>query len=155
MKTRRKCQNCAQFLNIAVPIDRDYCFKCLPAGSSDTTKLLTMLKNGTELECQNCNKTYIYKRNYSTRQLCGNCRSNVRNRVQKQLAIDYLGGKCSVCGYNKYNGALTFHHVNPKEKSFTIARNISRGWIRLQKELDKCKLLCANCHAEEHQYVAE
>jgi hypothetical protein len=49
---------------------------------------------------------------------------------------------------------LQFHHVNPQEKDFTIGEiNINKNNFQMEllyKEVDKCKLLCANCHAEEH-----
>lgn len=65
------------------------------------------------------------------------------------MAIDYKGGKCSLCGYSRCKRALSFHHVNPDEKSFGIAyRGFSRSWEKLRPELDKCVLLCANCHME-------
>lgn len=70
-------------------------------------------------------------------------------RVKKRKGIEYLGGCCVRCGYNKFDGALQFHHKNPKEKSFNISTS-SKGWEAIKKELDKCELLCANCHAEEH-----
>lgn len=55
------------------------------------------------------------------------------------------------CGYNKCEAALQFHHRNPEEKSFGIAaKGEARSWVKTVKELDKCDLLCANCHAELH-----
>lgn len=64
--------------------------------------------------------------------------------------IKYKGGKCQSCGYDKYYGALTFHHLNPTQKRYEWKQMkfIHRKLIR--KELDKCVLLCNNCHAEEH-----
>lgn len=67
----------------------------------------------------------------------------------KEKAVEYKGGKCSVCGYDKCINALCFHHINPHEKDFTISgRNLS--WNRIQSELDKCVMLCSNCHIELH-----
>lgn len=69
------------------------------------------------------------------------------------MSVDYLGGKCNRCGYNKCIDALDFHHINPKEKDFNFSENgHCRSWERVKKELDKCELLCANCHREEHSY---
>ncbi len=63
--------------------------------------------------------------------------------------MQYLGGGCLVCGYSRRLG-LTFHHRDKKTKSFTIAKGLSFSWQRLKKEIDKCDLLCGNCHAELH-----
>lgn len=72
-----------------------------------------------------------------------------RRRKIKTMAIAYKGGMCQVCGYSKFPGALDLHHLNPKEKSFSIGdKGYTRSWERVQLELDKCILVCANCHRE-------
>ena len=72
-----------------------------------------------------------------------------RRRKIKEMSIAYKGGKCQICGYSKYGGALDLHHVNPDTKEFGIAdKGYTRSWERIQKELDKCILVCANCHRE-------
>ena len=74
-----------------------------------------------------------------------------RRKKIKEDAIIYLGGECNLCGYNKCNRALEFHHIDPDLKEFGIsASGITRSWERVKKELDKCLLVCANCHAELH-----
>jgi 5-methylcytosine-specific restriction endonuclease McrA len=72
-----------------------------------------------------------------------------RRRKIKEMAIAYKGGECQICTYSRFQGALDLHHLNPKEKSFGIAdKGYTRSWERVQIELDKCILLCANCHRE-------
>jgi hypothetical protein len=71
-------------------------------------------------------------------------------RKIKLKAIEYLGGFCQKCGYDRCPDALEFHHRNPKEKDFHISNGNYRRWDRIQAELDKCDLLCANCHREYH-----
>ncbi len=72
-----------------------------------------------------------------------------RRRKVKELAIAYKGGKCQICGYNKYNGALDLHHVNRADKKFGIGdKGYTRAWKAIQEEIDKCVLVCANCHRE-------
>ncbi len=74
-----------------------------------------------------------------------------RRRQVKLKAIEYKGGKCEMCGYNKCVNALEFHHLDPSQKEFNIGKKgATRKWENVQKELDKCILLCANCHRELH-----
>lgn len=73
-----------------------------------------------------------------------------RDKV-KELAVEYKGGKCEICGYNKYFGALEFHHKDPSQKDFGISsKGYTRSWEKVKEELDKCIMVCANCHREIH-----
>ena len=78
-------------------------------------------------------------------------RQKKRHEVKKQC-IEYKGGRCDKCGYDKSLGALEFHHVNPKEKKYQIGYGIARTWDleKMKPELDKCQLVCSNCHKEIH-----
>ncbi len=76
---------------------------------------------------------------------------NHRKKRKKEL-VEYKGGNCQCCGYNKSMNALQFHHINPDEKDFTIGgRNYSIDKMKL--EVDKCVLLCSNCHTEIHEEI--
>jgi hypothetical protein len=55
---------------------------------------------------------------------------------------------CAMCGYNKHPSALDFHHTNPKDKLFGFAANNHRSQKDIINEVNKCILLCANCHRE-------
>ena len=58
---------------------------------------------------------------------------------------------CTICGYNLHAAALDFHHRNPDEKKFNISNNLSsRNWDSILAEVEKCDILCANCHRIEH-----
>lgn len=77
--------------------------------------------------------------------------TNKRRRRLKKLMVDYKGGKCQFCGYSKYIGALDFHHVNPATKDFGLSMDqIYRSWKVTINEIDKCVIVCANCHREIH-----
>ena len=80
--------------------------------------------------------------------------SHMRQKENKQMGIEYKGGKCCICGYNKYHGALEFHHLSPEHKDPKFARLKTAAWETLRKEIDKCVLLCSNCHREVHAKVA-
>ena len=72
-----------------------------------------------------------------------------RRRKIKTLAIEYKGGKCQICSYKKYPGALDLHHIDPNTKNFGIAdKGYTRSWKIIKAELNKCILVCANCHRE-------
>ena len=72
-----------------------------------------------------------------------------RRRKIKVMSIEYKGGKCQVCGYNKCQAALELHHLNKSEKNFGIGdKGYTRSWEKVRAELDKCILLCASCHRE-------
>lgn len=83
---------------------------------------------------------------------CTVCRTEAvqrRRQKVKQKAVEYLGGKCQRCEYDTCIEALEFHHRDPSTKEFGISSGgHTRSWERVQKELDKCDLLCANCHRE-------
>lgn len=75
-----------------------------------------------------------------------------RRRKLREMAVDYGGGQCKICGYNKCARALSFHHRDPEQKDFGIsAGGLTRSWEKIQNELDKCILVCANCHMEIHE----
>lgn len=62
-----------------------------------------------------------------------------------------MGEKCQICGYDRCITALELHHINPSEKDFSFNQKDNMSWERLQPELQKCILVCANCHREIHQ----
>jgi DNA-binding Lrp family transcriptional regulator len=74
---------------------------------------------------------------------------NWRKRKKQELVV-YKGGKCERCGYDKSIEALQFHHIKPSEKDFSISGK-SYSIERLKKEVDKCIMVCANCHIEIHE----
>jgi len=77
-----------------------------------------------------------------------------RRKTVRQKAIEYKGGKCQLCGYNKCLEALEFHHFS--DKDFGISqKGYTRSWEKVKAELDKCILLCANCHREVENGVTQ
>lgn len=73
-------------------------------------------------------------------------------RKTKIKLVEYKGGKCECCGYDKCISALTFHHRNPEEKDFTISGK-SYSFEKMKLEVDKCMIVCANCHIEIHDEI--
>ena len=84
---------------------------------------------------------------------CTECRvkysHNRRKRIKKK-AVDYLGGECVDCKLKTHIlNVYDFHHRDPKEKEFAFGK-VNHSFENLKSELDKCDLLCANCHRIRH-----
>lgn len=78
-----------------------------------------------------------------------------RRKKVRILAVEYKGGQCERCGYDRCIEAFDFHHKDPTQKDFGISSyGHSRSWERVKNELDKCVMLCANCHREIHAELA-
>jgi 5-methylcytosine-specific restriction endonuclease McrA len=74
-----------------------------------------------------------------------------RRKHLKDLIVIEGGGKCQICGYKKYRGALDFHHINEKKKKFSLSvRDLTKSWPEILNEIHKCVLVCSNCHREIH-----
>ena len=118
-----------------------WCKKCSCIKASEDAKLRR--KNTPEREKEKD------RRSYQKNKVWINKNSKARSKAQKQRCVDYLGGKCMICGYNKCLGAMDFHHREPSEKEFSITQ-VRYKLEKLKPELDKCDLLCSNCHKEIH-----
>lgn len=115
---------------------------------------------GDKKYCSSCDQYRLigefYKRrnkehSYPYCKKCTKEKSNKKHQNFKEKMILYKGGQCVSCSYNKCQDALEFHHLNPNEKDFTVAQY--KGSIlnnTIKKELDKCILVCSNCHREIH-----
>jgi len=90
------------------------------------------------LKCVKCNIAAVKKR---------------RQKVKDSL-IEYFGGKCVKCGYDKCTRALCFHHKDPSKKEFAISSSgHTRSLARNIAEAKKCLLVCHNCHDEIHHEI--
>ena len=76
----------------------------------------------------------------------------LKRKNLKLKCIEYKGGKCCLCGFNRFSSALDFHHLDPSKKEINIAEAFARNhsFKRIQKELDKCLMVCSNCHRGIH-----
>lgn len=144
---------------------RKYCLECSPFKCPNTRRIHILLRNEKFKTCPKCNlklelnekNFYINKKIQRLYNWCKKCNHKDtidRQRKNKRLAVEYMGGKCQICGYNKCFGALEFHHKNPEEKSFSISKIKSIKFESQKQELDKCILLCSNCHKETHENAA-
>lgn len=79
-----------------------------------------------------------------------------RRRKMKAMVVEYKGGRCILCDYDKYVGAFDLHHIDGSNKEFGLSmRGLTRSWERTKAEADKCVLVCANCHREIHAGIVQ
>jgi hypothetical protein len=94
----------------------------------------------------------VWVREGSGRYRCKRCRLeavSARRRRVKEILVAEAGGCCRLCGYDRYAGALEFHHTDPSQKTYGLAsRGLARSLAKARVEVVKCILLCGNCHAE-------
>lgn len=111
--------------------------------------------------CEICGKSFTLIAHSTTRKYCYECSPTYTNgtRVQsltilmnamRNEAVKRKGGKCQKCGYDRCINALEFHHRNPEEKEISLSKGSTYSWNKYWNEVQKCDLLCANCHREEH-----
>lgn len=81
-----------------------------------------------------------------------NCR-----RKRKRILVEYKGGKCERCGFKTdIMGVYDFHHKDPTQKDFGISsKGRTRSLEKCKIEVDKCELLCRNCHAIVHHEIEQ
>lgn len=86
---------------------------------------------------------------------CMKCEEGSRRAFveeKRKIIKEMFGESCAICGYSKCFAALEFHHVNPSDKENTPAKLINNfsSIERMIRELEKCIMVCANCHREIH-----
>lgn len=162
------CAKCNEEFKTYVKIDgkpknlnkRIYCLECSPYKDKKNNRKLHIVDDLTK-KCPKCNivktKDCFYIKQKGTNNLspyCKNCTAiqcKERTDKFKQDCVNYLGGKCKSCGYDKCIAALEFHHLDPSKKEFNISYTKWHKFDeRILNELNKCILLCANCHRELH-----
>ena len=90
-------------------------------------------------------RTYADRRDYLIQAV------TKRRRKIRRMSLDYLGSCCCFCSYNRCSSALDFHHVDESSKEFGLSQSgMTRSWEKTRSELNKCILVCANCHREIH-----
>ena len=104
--------------------------------------------------CKYCGREYTWERKKGhTKTTCNSCIVNRTRKNLKRKLVEYKGGKCQRCGWSsdKYFSVFDFHHENSEEKDFSISGRYCKSYDKLKKEVDKCLLLCSNCHRIIHE----
>ena len=169
----RICKKCGCEFKSAVKIDgrwrsatkRLFCFECSPFGAHNTRDLTHIsTENGTHKTCGLCGESKVLTDFYSAKRKSGNIRSfsyciacereRQFNNTQafKLKCLEYKNSmECQHCGYSKYIGAREFHHLDRTTKNESINQlKRNKNWKMVAEELEKCIVLCANCHREAH-----
>lgn len=102
------------------------------------------------LTCPTTGEENFYKTAAYYCKACWNKRTADAGKEKVRALKKEYGGKCSRCGYNKCFDALEFHHLDPSVKEFSLGERRGLRIDDLRKELDKCILVCRNCHTELH-----
>lgn len=103
--------------------------------------------------CGDTNPTNFYTSNHA-RTKCKKCHTmevHHTKRMMKVKAVEYLGSKCVDCGIEGSPWIYDFHHRDPNQKEFGWGNKRTSNWETLKKEIDKCDLLCSNCHRLRHE----
>lgn len=133
-----------------IPRGRTYCDGCF-----DMRVVLAHRRTSDlpEKRCTLCNTVKERKEFHANGwcKVCTNQYYRTRRAALKQQCVEYKGGKCSICGYDRCLRALAFHHSDPQQKDFSISHTRTICFTKaLAAELDKCILVCHNCHDEIH-----
>lgn len=102
--------------------------------------------------CKSCQKMVSNQWYLNNRQKqIDNIKRN-NNLLRKKFQTWKTTLSCIICREN-YVGCLDFHHLDPSQKDFAISRNTGTSIPKLIKELDKCVVLCKNCHVKVHSEI--
>jgi hypothetical protein len=141
----KKCGKRLSYNNLS-----GYCSKCILAH-----------KREAYAHCKKCGALLSFNNKTG---VCIKCNHKISVRAEhvkewrrrkKQILVEYKGGRCEICGYNKCLAALEFHHRDNKDKDFGISNKNIADIESYKKEVDKCILLCSNCHREVHDVGLE
>ncbi len=112
-----------------------------------------------QVECQYCGKKFdYYKETSRPRKACHTClpegteqdAARIRRLIKKK-AVDLKGRRCEICGLVEDYCVYDFHHKDPNEKDFSLGdKKSTLVWSKVKEEVDKCMLVCSNCHRKIH-----
>lgn len=103
-----------------------------------------------ECSCGVTGSEHFYKNAKYQCKKCWNSRTSKSGKEKVLSLKEEYGGKCTRCGYDKCIDALEFHHLDPTQKEFHLGEARGRNLASLREELNKCILVCRNCHTEIH-----
>jgi len=129
------------------------CGKCeLEKNLNEFTKNKSK-KDGLNNYCKECNKTYQQEHYQNNKGYYLDRKKVLKTSLKEFVNNIKMTAKCERCTENDI-ACLDFHHVNDYDKSFEVGWAINNGVSleTLQREIDKCIILCSNCHRKHHYY---
>ena len=126
------------------------CSKCKEEKSISLFNKRTSSKDGYSSYCKNCNKQSLKEHYYNNKEYYYNKSKNYYLELRNWINSYKSNLKCSKCDESRW-WVLDFHHRNPEEKDNTIAMMIrTSSKEKILEEINKCDVLCANCHRDLH-----
>lgn len=126
------------------------CNKCQEEKLSSDFRKDKSKPDGLRYECKECSRIHnksLYTARYAD---ATNARDKKRYATAKEKVDEYKRAHpCNICGETE-PVTLEFHHLDPNEKDFAVSGNYNRSWMIILTEIEKCVVLCANCHRKVH-----
>jgi hypothetical protein len=132
-------------------MEHKFCHKCQSDLTVDLFNKNASCKDGYARTCRSCMKEYrkVHYSNNRENYIRVVMASNIRRAEAKQerLRQFFVDKKCMDCPVDN-PVVLEFHHRIPELKCKSISKMMSDGnsWERVLQEIDKCDILCSNCH---------
>lgn len=104
---------------------------------------------GLDTYCKSCRHQRAKQYYYDNKEKMQS-QSTVWKKIQRDKINKFKDScSCLKCGENR-NWLLDFHHIDPTKKDFQISQGERFGWGKIKNEIDKCVILCSNCHRDFH-----
>ena len=173
-KKPSKCKGCSDTFPNYAQINgktirlagRHYCLKCSPYnGKRNNPRPYTRKRKIVDdVECKWCpyNEHWVPLCDFPVRirndktefqGYCSECQKQKSLEKQNQFKrkiVKRAGNRCYDCKQQFPDYVYDFHHIDPDTKDFKLSSAVSKSWPEIKKELDKCVMLCANCHRVRH-----
>lgn len=129
--------------------DKKFCSTCNKDLPKNNFRINKTKKDGLQSQCIACRKAYNQEHYKKNKKSYINKAKKSNEKMVKWYNDLKSSLKCQQCGED-HPACLHFHHRSPEEKEFNISSNVKTGKTKLLKEINKCDVLCANCHAKVH-----
>jgi uncharacterized protein (DUF2249 family) len=135
-------------------MEKQMCSKCKNEYPSTLEHFGKHKVRGLDTYCKTCRRETT-KANYYANKEAWNATTRRNKKLQRERINEIKDSlSCLKCGESR-NHLLDFHHTDPNQKDFQISQGEQYGWKRIKQEIDKCIVLCSNCHRDFHYQEKE